>query len=112
MKLIAAAFIGLYQIAQLATGFDYSYDDQPAWPGLCATGKHQSPISIENAAIDQSVILKDLQINYGTVDHAGLIISKYGFDVLLGGGQKQYSVTNVRGFENDTFIFDQFHAHW
>ncbi|KAF4681291.1 hypothetical protein FOZ60_012281 [Perkinsus olseni] len=64
------------------------------------------------ACVLRAVVLKDLQINYGTVDHAGLSISKYGFDVLLGGGQKQYSVTNVRGFENDTFIFDQFHAHW
>ncbi|KAF4655590.1 hypothetical protein FOZ61_007489 [Perkinsus olseni] len=92
MKLITVASIGLYQVKQLATGFDYSYDDQSAWPQARQSGLR--PVAW------LSVILKDLQINYGAVDHAGLSISKYGFDVLLGGGQKQYSVTNAASIDS------------
>ncbi|KAF4734443.1 hypothetical protein FOZ63_018928, partial [Perkinsus olseni] len=83
-------------IALAATGSDWSYDDQSAWPGMCAEGKSQSPISIETAAVDQSVILEDLQINYGPIDDAGLSISNYGIGVLVDGDQKEYNIGNVR----------------
>ncbi|KAF4681296.1 hypothetical protein FOZ60_012286 [Perkinsus olseni] len=112
MKCLAVASIGLYQIALAATGSDWSYDDQSAWPGMCAEGKSQSPISIETAAVDQSVILEDLQINYGPIDDAGLSISNYGIGVSVEGEQKEYNIGNVRMYEEDTFVLDHFHAHW
>ncbi|KAF4655592.1 hypothetical protein FOZ61_007491 [Perkinsus olseni] len=112
MKCLSVASIGLHQIALAATGSDWSYDDQSAWPGMCAEGKSQSPISIETAAVDQSVILKDLQINYGPIDDAGLSISNYGIGVSVEGEQKEYNIGNVRMYEEDTFVLDHFHAHW
>ncbi|KAF4658181.1 hypothetical protein FOZ61_005814 [Perkinsus olseni] len=81
----------LCQIIITATGSDWSYDDQSAWPGMCAEGKSQSPISIEIAAVDQSVILEDLQINYGQIDEAGLSITNYGINVLA--EQKGYNMS-------------------
>ncbi|EER04496.1 Carbonic anhydrase, putative [Perkinsus marinus ATCC 50983] len=95
-----------------AYGADWSYDDQSSWPGICTNGTSQSPISIQTAAvIDQSVMMNDLQITY---DFATLSISDYRINVIVDedDDEKRCKIGNVRGYENDTFILSEFHAHW
>lgn len=46
MKLLLLVLLGAVITVSCASEGTYSYSDQAAWDGVCATGKHQSPIDI------------------------------------------------------------------
>ncbi|KAF4675388.1 hypothetical protein FOL47_007846 [Perkinsus chesapeaki] len=105
--------IVLYQVALAADGStDWSYDDQLSWPGVCVDGKSQSPISIQTAAIDQSVIINDITINHDVAHNVSIVISGHGMGGIVDSDKYGFNITNVRGYEDDHFVLHHVHPHW
>ena len=62
---VVAVMVSLLVTRVRPSTWDYSHQccsDPPHWPGLCHTGRHQSPISIGQAEISNEQLLNQLGI--------------------------------------------------
>ncbi|XP_076647570.1 carbonic anhydrase 2 [Halictus rubicundus] len=100
--------VGLYMVTGAIHWGYWGDHDPPHWPGLCATGKRQSPINI----VRENTVKKDLEpLEFIKYEHAATgIIANNGHSVvvrftedtfLLGGGDLPV-----------TYILDHIHFHW
>lgn len=87
MRFIVFAALLCVAAAQLqlsATG-SWTYDAQQDWPGVCGTGKHQSPIDIRTKDAER-VNMTELQFrNYG-------VDSQHGPFTVTGNGKSGRSI--------------------
>ena len=53
----------IFTLGQSSTKSDYSYTAQDRWPGVCTTGRRQSPINVITRNVQCSTNLRPLQFN-------------------------------------------------
>lgn len=109
------AAVGLALVLGFAVGIGetaegvFFYDAQGEWPGVCNTGRKQSPVNIVTANVTANSALSELNFNGGWTTPTSGKFKNLGTTV-------QFSPTSTTAGFSVTFLGDydlqQFHMHW
>lgn len=90
--------------------FSWNYKEQDKWPGICTTGKYQSPINIQKSKLLQKNCVSDLNFkDWEKPTPATATNDGHTVTVTITGSVKP---TLSGGELVGTYNFDNFHYHW
>ncbi|XP_033324495.2 putative carbonic anhydrase 3 [Megalopta genalis] len=106
--IIFSTIAGLFAVTE-SSDWGYWGDHDPVhWPGLCATGKHQSPIDISTKTTVKKDFCDLTFRRYEDTYHADVINN--GHSVQLNFDRKSMFLSG--GGLPSTYVLEQIHFHW
>ncbi|XP_078047012.1 putative carbonic anhydrase 3 [Augochlora pura] len=106
--IIFSTIAGLFTVAE-SSDWGYWGDHDPAhWPGLCATGKQQSPIDISSKSLVRKDFCELTFRNYEDTYNADIVNN--GHSVQLNFDRRPMFLSG--GGLPSTYVLEQIHFHW
>lgn len=102
-------------LVPLVFSADYDYviggENGPGnWPGICASGKKQSPINIKMATTEYKAMPEFVLKNYNTMPQDNYTLTNSGHTLKVGFPTNFFNVSG--GGLEGVFTTAQFHLHW